>query len=677
MRCLLAVVFLCGLFLTQLIGEEWQGPLPYKTMKTSASPRIRAPEFPEGMEWLNTDRPLRVADLRGKFVLLDFWTYCCINCMHVIPELKRLEKGYPAELVVIGVHSAKFPNERLTENIRQAILRYEIGHPVVNDKEMQIWQSYTVRSWPTLVLVDPEGYVIGAYSGEGNYEVIDRRLRESLAYFRSRGVVKEEPLNLSLEMDRLGPSPLSFPGKILADPVKDRLFISDSNHNRIVIATGEGKVIDVAGSGEIGRADGPFSQASFFRPQGMALQGETLYVADTENHLIRRLDLQSRTVTTLAGTGRQGGFLSLGGLGTRAELSSPWDLCLPCTNKVQGLVGDRLYIAMAGSHQVWVMDLTVAGGATALVQPFAGSGREGRVDGSLEGSAFAQPSGIATDGKRLFVTDSETSSVREINLLTERVNTIVGLDLFEFGDVDGQGAMVRLQHPLGVVFHEGMLYVADTYNHKIKLVDPEKKTSRTLLGDGRPGYRDGKEGRFYEPGGLAFAGGRLYVADTNNHAIRIMKSDGKVETLGLTGLKPTEARPAVGFLLPGAKEINLPPQALPANSTVELVIDLHLPEGYHLSPLAPFLYGMDSGGNLALEGETTRLEGPGLPVRIPFKTSGEIRELPLKVSITFYYCREDNQGVCLIDSVVWHVPLRLEAQGETVLRLEYTASRTF
>jgi hypothetical protein len=250
----------------------------------------------------------------------------------------------------------------------------------------------------------------------------------------------------------------------------------------------------------------------------------------------------------------------------------------------------------------------------------------------------------------------------------------VGLDLFEFGDVDGQGAMVRLQHPLGITFHEGLLYVADTYNHKIKAIDPEKRTSKTILGDGRPGYRDGEEGRFYEPGGLAFAGGRLYVADTNNHAIRIMKSDGEVETLGLTGLKPTEARPAVGFLLPGAKEINLPPQTLPTNSTVELVIDLHLPEGYHLSPLAPFLYGMDSGGNLALERETTRLEGPGLPVRIPFKTSGEVKELPLKVSITFYYCREDNQGVCLAESVVWHVPLRLEAQGENMLRLDYTAT---
>lgn len=629
-------------------------------MKTSASPRVRAPEFPEGVEWLNTDRPLRLADLRGGFVLLDFWTYCCINCMHVIPDLKRLEKSYPNELVVIGVHSAKFPNEKVTENIRQAIMRYEIEHPVVNDNELEIWWSYGVRAWPTQVLIDPEGNVIGVYTGEGNYETIDRQLRESLAYFRSKGVpVGAYNYTPLLERNRLGPSPLSFPGKILADPEKDRLFISDSNHNRIIISTVEGEVIDIAGSGEMGRQDGPFEQASFFHPQGMALSasgGEALYVADTENHLIRRLDLQARTVTTIAGTGRQGGFLSLGGLGTRAELNSPWDLCL---------VGDKLYIAMAGSHQIWVMDLT-----NALVQSFAGSGREGRVDGSLEGSAFAQPSGIATDGKSLFVTDSESSSVREINLQTERVSTIVGQALFVFGDVDGQGDRVRLQHPLGILFHKGLLYVADTYNHKIKLIDPEKRTCKTFLGDGRPGYRDGAQAQFYEPGGLAYAGGKLYIADTNNHVIRVWDNK-EVSTLRLTGLKSPEKRPTIGFLLPGAKEINLSTQTLSTNSTGELIIDLHLPEGYHLSPLAPLLYSIDSQGNLVLEGEgeVVRLEGPALPIRIPFKTPGEGREFPLRLSVTFYYCREDNQGVCIADSAVWNIPIKLSAQGETSLRL--------
>jgi thiol-disulfide isomerase/thioredoxin len=116
---------------------------------------VRAPEFPAGMQWLNTATPLRLADLRGKIVLLDFWTYCCINCMHIIPELTALERKYPNELVVIGVHSAKFHNEGDSENIRQAILRYEIQHPVVNDRDFRIWRSYAVRAWPTLMVIKP------------------------------------------------------------------------------------------------------------------------------------------------------------------------------------------------------------------------------------------------------------------------------------------------------------------------------------------------------------------------------------------------------------------------------------------------------------------------------------------------------------------------------------------
>ncbi|HHT9153913.1 MAG TPA: hypothetical protein ACFYEM_10375 [Candidatus Hypogeohydataceae bacterium YC40] len=200
-----------------------------------------------------------------------------------------------------------------------------------------------------------------------------------------------------------------------------------------------------------------------------------------------------------------------------------------------------------------------------------------------------------------------------------------------------------------------------------------------MLGDGKPGYKDGKEPRFYEPGGLAFTGGKLYIADSNNHTIRIFETN-EVNTLelkmgvALATLKPPEQKPTVGLLFPGAKEITLPPQTLSANSSGELVINLNFPEGYHLSPLAPFMYSIDSKRSLTFEkeGEIVRLEGPGIPVRIPFKTL-EATEFPLKVSITFYYCREDNQGVCLAYSVVWHVPIKLAAQGETALRLDYTA----
>ncbi|MEE9200587.1 MAG: thioredoxin-like domain-containing protein [Candidatus Brocadiales bacterium] len=490
-----------------------------------ASPvKLKAPEFPEGMEWLNTGgKPVRLADLHGKMVLLDFWTYCCINCMHVIPELKRLEAKYPNNLVVIGVHSAKFPNEHGTRNIRQAIMRYGLEHPVVNDGDFRIWNTYGVRAWPTLVLIDPEGHIVSRYSGEGNEEDIDRQIEHYLKRYRQKDMLDETPFATVLERAQLEPSPLSFPGKILADPERDRLFIADSGHNRIVITRRDGQVLDVAGSGGQGAKDGAFEEASFSNPQGMALSGDTLYVADTDNHLIRSLDLAKRTVTTIAGNARQAGFLSTGGLGTKAALSSPWDLAL---------TGKNLYIAMAGVHQIWVMDLT-----NTLIEPYAGNRREGIRDGALDAGEMAQPSGISTstDGKKLYVADSETSSIREID--ARGIRTIIGRGLFIFGDRDGNSNEARLQHPLGVVYHDGLVYVADTYNHKIKVVDPVEKTSKTFLGSGRPGHKDGGDAEFYEPGGIDFADGKFYIADTNNNAIRV--ANGDVTTLEIKGLKVT------------------------------------------------------------------------------------------------------------------------------------------
>ncbi len=262
-----------------------------------------APELAGGTAWLNVSRPLTLSDLKGKMVLLDFWTYCCINCMHIIPDLKKLEAKYPKELVVIGVHAAKFTNERETENIRQAILRYELEHPVVVDSNLAIWQAYGVRAWPTLVLIDQEGYIVGSDTGEGHYEILDKIIGEFASLYRANNPANEKPLPLSLEKDKQAASFLSFPGKILA--TQNRLYIADSNHNRIVITDLKGNVLDVAGSGEIGKSDGEFAAASFHHPQGMAIHGDFLYVADTENHLIRRLDLKQRAVKTIAGNGKQ------------------------------------------------------------------------------------------------------------------------------------------------------------------------------------------------------------------------------------------------------------------------------------------------------------------------------------------------------------------------------------
>ena len=323
--------------------------------------RIRAPELNGGRSWLNTDRPLSLAKLKGKVVLLDFWTYGCINCMHIIPDLKKLEQKYPNELVVIGVHSAKFENEKETENIRRIILRYEIEHPIVNDADFAIWKAYAVDAWPTRYLIDPAGYVIGRLSGEGGYEAIDKAIGESIAEFRKRGELNEEPLGFVLERAKVGDLPLAFPGKILADAKSDRLFIADSDHNRIVIASLDGTLLETIGTGAHGADDGAFDRATFFRPQGMALDGDTLYVADTENHLIRAIDLKAKTVKTIAGTGEQSGGYGRSGPARLIALNSPWDL---------QLVGRTLYIAMAGPHQIWQMDL-----AKDQVSTFAGSGR--------------------------------------------------------------------------------------------------------------------------------------------------------------------------------------------------------------------------------------------------------------------------------------------------------------
>jgi thiol-disulfide isomerase/thioredoxin len=486
--------------------------------------RIRAPELDGGVGWLNTAGPLRLKDLRGKVVVLDFWTYCCINCIHTLPDLARLEKKYANELVVIGVHSAKFDNEKDSENIRKAILRYEIGHPVVNDAQMKIWQAYAVSSWPTLYLIDPEGYIVGRGSGEGLHDALDKAIEKLIKTHKEKKTLNEKPLRFELaRFQEKGDSPLFFPGKILADAAGKRLFIADSTHHRIVITDLDGKKIAVAGSGEPGNADGAFARARFNDPQGLALRGETLYVADRKNHTVRELDLKAQTVKTIAGVGEQGEDRHRGGPALKTGLNSPWDLYLN---------GNTLFIALAGHHQIWTLDLEKA-----VLTPYAGSGRENIRDGALADAWLAQPSGLASDGTTLYVADSEVSAVRAMPLDGKgEVKTIVGQGLFEFGDVDGAGDKVRLQHALGVVFHEGKLYVADTYNSKIKVIDPQKRECRTFLGGEPEGWLGGP--LFLEPAGLSAANGKLYVADTNAHRVRVVDlKTKKVSTLNLQGVE--------------------------------------------------------------------------------------------------------------------------------------------
>ncbi len=444
--------------------------------------------------------------------------------MHIFPQLRKLERKYASELVVVGVHSAKFPNEKETGSLTAAVRRCELEHPVINDAEFRVWQQYSCRAWPTLMFIDPRGNVIGKHEGEMTFDQFDSLMAEMLTEFDASGIIQRSPLPTSAPR---GPeSALSFPGKVLADEAGGRLFIADTNHNRIVVSSFDGDVRQVIGTGEEDLADGPLAQAAFNHPQGMAIDGDILYVADAENHAIRRVDLQAGQVETIAGTGEQGFERSGRRPGRSTGLSSPWDVALH-----NGVV----YIAMAGIHQLWVLELE-----TGTVAPYAGSGRESITDGPLATATLAQPSGITTDGERLYFADSETSAIRNADLDPNgSVRTLIGLGLFEFGDVDGDDFRVRLQHPIGITHHDGVLYVADTYNHKVKRVLPKTRSVFTVAGTGASGHVDGPfaQARFSEPSGLSIANGMMYIADTNNNAIRVANMEtNEVATLELTGL---------------------------------------------------------------------------------------------------------------------------------------------
>jgi DNA-binding beta-propeller fold protein YncE len=617
---------------------------------TQEQTRRRAPELTGGRGWLNTDQPLSLAALKGKIVLLDFWTYGCINCMHIIPDLKKLEQKYANQLVIIGVHSGRFENEKDTENIRRIILRYEISHPVYNDADFAVWRAYKVDAWPTRVLIDPAGYIVGYVPGEGNYEPLDRAITKVAAEFRKRGELNEQPLQLALERAKVGNLPLAFPGKVLADEKGDRLFIADSSHNRIVVTKLDGTLLEAIGTGESGAADGPSDKASFFRPQGMALDGDSLYIADTENHLIRRIDLKTHRVETVAGTGRQSREQFKTGPALTVDLNSPWDL---------QLVGRTLYVAMAGPHQIWKLDLNKN-----VVATFAGSGAEGHKDGPLLDARFAQPSGITSDGQTLYTADSESNVIRVIDPSKGEVRTLVGANLGEFGDTDGRGDQARLQHPLGILSLGDKILIADTYNHKIKELDPQKRTVKTFLGTGKPGQQDGRSPSFYEPAGLSVANGKLYIADANNQAIRVVDLKTKeTSTLRIKGLEPPNATTATTDNTgPNPEEIRVAPQRLRVGGGA-LLINIELPAGYHLNAAVPqrYIVSLENGNNaLTIDDQTAARSTKDLrlPVRVTLNANVK-GSAALRVQLTLFYCREDNTGTCRIKTLIFRAPVEV------------------
>ncbi|KAK4339749.1 hypothetical protein RND71_041211 [Anisodus tanguticus] len=735
------------------------------------------PEFPSKLDWLNT-APLQLGrDLKGKVVLLDFWTYCCINCMHVLPDLEFLEKKYKDmpvrlsftlsplgriymdmhaivdvgttdnlrfsldrgaslqqynfherreseakkamarlsrlqfhgaldyseiqakigmkcvllianavkgegnanEFVVVGVHSAKFDNEKDLEAIRSAVLRYGITHPVVNDGEMNLWRELGVNSWPTFVLVGPNGKLLAQIAGEGHRKDLDYLVEAALQFYGKKKLLDSKPIPLRLEKDndpRLLTSPLKFPGKLAVDVLNNRLFISDSNHNRIVVADLDGNfLVQVGSTGAEGLRDGNFDDATFNRPQGLAYNAKKnlLYVADTENHALRVIDFVNETVETLAGNGTKGSDYEGGGTGTaqarldqiydfwKLLLNSPWDVCFEPENEI-------VYIAMAGQHQIW--EHKTSDGVT---RAFSGNGYERNLNGSSSTStSYAQPSGISLsrDLKEAYIADSESSSIRAVDLRTGGSRPLAGGDpvfaenLFKFGDHDGIGSEVLLQHPLGVFCgKDGQIYIADSYNHKIKKLDPVSKRVTTLAGVGQAGFKDGAAvaAQFSEPSGIVEAeNGRLYIADTNNSVIRYLdlnKSEAEVLTLELKGVQPPLRSRSLKRL---RRRSGADTQTVIVNggSSNEGTLNLRIsvPEGYHFSKEAQSKFSIDFDPDNAAEVDSLEenLSPEGSAV-VHFRRSSASSSTA-RVYCKVYYCKEDE--VCLYQSLTFEVPFQ-------------------
>ena len=419
--------------------------------------------------------------------------------MHTLPVLGALAERHREDpLVILGVHSAKFAAEREAARIQEAVARYGVHHPVVVDQDMTIWKSYTVRAWPTLVFIRPDGTIAGALPGEPTLETLEEITSTIFEDARTKGA-----LGAKAQIPRATPSEdlgaLRFPGKVLALP-RGGVAVSDTGHHRVIVSPAEGASAVVIGRGLPGLVDGPAAEARFQRPQGLALDGRILYVADTGNHALRAVDLETWDVTTLAGNGELGRSIPGDLIPARnVALRSPWDL-LP----VHGF----LLIAMAGIHQIWAYVPEEE-----AITVFAGSGRESIEEGRLDEASFSQPTGLTGDGARVYVADSEASAVRTIDLEAARVRTLVGRGLFVFGDVDGPPEVARLQHPQDVSLGPHGLLVADTYNDCLKHVDTDTGYVTTW-------YRGEDEGSLSEPAGVCqLPNGRVVVADTNHHRL--------------------------------------------------------------------------------------------------------------------------------------------------------------
>ncbi|MBP0459774.1 NHL domain-containing thioredoxin family protein [Streptomyces montanisoli] len=584
--------------------------------------RVRAPELIGKGGWINTGgKDLSLADFRGRTLIVDFWTFCCVNCLHAMDSLRDLEENHKDTVVVVGVHSPKFVHEAEHAAVVDAVERYEVRHPVLDDPELATWKQYAVHAWPTLVVIDPEGYIVAQHAGEGHTHAIEQLVNELEAEHAAKGTLRRgdgpyvEPEPVATD--------LRFPGKAVVLPGSGHFLVSDTTRHQLVELAEDGEtVVRRVGSGERG-----FGPGAFREPQGLALLPDgTVAVADTVNHALRAYDPATGAVTTIAGTGKQWWWHEspTSGPATEVPLSSPWDVAW---------WHDRLWIAMAGVHQLWTYDP-----AAGTVEAVAGTTGEGLVDGPAEQALFAQPSGLAVAGDRLWVADSENSALRYVERAQDgsyTVGTAVGLGLFDFGHRDGPADQALLQHPLGVTaLPDGSLAVSDTYNHALRRYDPASGEVTTLATDLR------------EPSGAVLVGDEIVVVESGRHRLtrlRLPDESVRVDAVAhrtrraATDVAPGKVRLDVVFSAPGGQKLDTR-----YGPSTRLLVSSTPPE-------------------LLLEGE-----GAGTDLVRDLVLADGIGEGVLHVSAMAASCDDDPAiefPACHVHQQDWGVPVRVTPDG--------------
>ena len=595
---------------------------------------MRAPEL-SGDVWLNTGgRPLKLAELRGRIVLLDFWTSGCVNCLHVLDELRPLEAEFADVLVTIGVHSPKFLHEGEAAAIESAVRRYEVHHPVLNDPEMETWSQYAVKAWPTLVIVDPEGYVVHHAAGEGHGEGLRQVIADLVKTHDAKGTLRRGGnLYVPAEEQR---NELRFPSKAVRT-AEGRILVADTGNHSIVEFASDGEtVVRRFGSGERGSTDGAFDRASFTEPAGIVLLpnevaekvGYHAVVADTAGHLLRGIDLNVGKVSTVAGTSRQWRNGPDSGNALDVDLTSPWDV-------VWWAPAGGIVVAMAGNHTLSLFDPL-----TGQIRRFAGTTVEGLRDGPVDEAFFAQTSGLAATPEKLWLADAETSALRWIEPDGESfvVHTAVGVDLFSFGHSDGPAEDALLQHPLGVaVLDDETIAIADTYNGAIRRYDPLTRVVSTIATG------------LAEPSGLLLHEGVLLAVESAGHRLVPVEMGAPTNVSG------------------NAHAVRRPPTVL-APGELDFSVVFTPPPGEKLDDR----YGPSTRLEIRASPPELLAEGSGIGTDLTrrIRLADGFTEGVLQVVAQAASCDNGAEHpACRVTRQDWGVPVRVSGDGEGALRL--------